>query len=121
MPSKAVLDAFVALVESEKFDAAIERYYAEDASMQENLDQPRRGRDSLVEHERNVMRTFKTIHARHVAPVFASGDHVVIRWQFEFTGPDGNTKQMDELAYQRWQGDRIVEERFYYDPRQVFG
>jgi hypothetical protein len=26
---------------------------------------------------------------------------------------------MDELAYQRWQGDRIVEEKFFYDPRQL--
>jgi hypothetical protein len=26
---------------------------------------------------------------------------------------------MDELALQRWRGDRIVEERFYYDPAQL--
>jgi hypothetical protein len=25
---------------------------------------------------------------------------------------------IDELAYQRWDGDRIAEERFYYDPVQ---
>jgi RimJ/RimL family protein N-acetyltransferase len=26
---------------------------------------------------------------------------------------------MDEIAYQRWDGDRIVEEQFFYDPRQL--
>jgi hypothetical protein len=26
---------------------------------------------------------------------------------------------MDELAYQRWRGNKIAEERFYFDPAQV--
>jgi hypothetical protein len=26
---------------------------------------------------------------------------------------------MDELAYQRWEDERIVEEKFFYDPRQL--
>jgi hypothetical protein len=25
---------------------------------------------------------------------------------------------MEELAYQRWEGERIVEEQFFYDPAQ---
>jgi hypothetical protein len=25
---------------------------------------------------------------------------------------------MDELSYQRWDGERIAEETFYYDPAQ---
>jgi hypothetical protein len=33
----------------------------------------------------------------------------------------GRTRRLDELARQRWQGDRIVEERFYYDPAQLQG
>jgi hypothetical protein len=26
---------------------------------------------------------------------------------------------MEELAYQRWEGDRIAEETFFYDPAQT--
>jgi hypothetical protein len=26
---------------------------------------------------------------------------------------------MEELAYQRWEGERIAEERFFYDPAQL--
>jgi hypothetical protein len=26
---------------------------------------------------------------------------------------------MDELAYQRWDGERINEEQFFYDPAQA--
>ena len=31
---------------------------------------------------------------------------------------DGRTFRQDELAWQRWVGDKIAEERFYYDPAQ---
>jgi len=43
----------------------------------------------------------------------------VIRWQFEFVPASGPTRRMDELAYQLWKGDKIVEERFFYDPAQM--
>ena len=121
MPGEAVLEAFIAMVESNAHDTAIERFYTEDASMQENLDAPRKGRDTLVAGERAVMKRFVKIESRCVRPVFHHGDNVVIRWIFEFTAPDGTKRQIDELAYQRWQGDRIAEERFYYDPKQMRG
>jgi hypothetical protein len=43
----------------------------------------------------------------------------VIHWVFEFTARDGAAIRLDELALQRWQGDRIAQERFYYDPIQM--
>jgi ketosteroid isomerase-like protein len=47
------------------------------------------------------------------------GDRVVIHWTFVFTRRDGAGFRMEELAHQRWRGDRIVEERFFYDPSQL--
>ena len=41
MPSRALLDEFIAVVESGDHAGAIERYYTEDASMQENAAPPR--------------------------------------------------------------------------------
>jgi ketosteroid isomerase-like protein len=58
------------------------------------------------------------IHSAIEGPVFVSGDRVVIHWIFRFDFTDGTSMMMDELAYQRWDGDRIAEERFYYDPVQ---
>jgi hypothetical protein len=37
---------------------------------------------------------------------------------FDIVRPDGRTFTLDELAYQLWHGDRIAQERFYYDPAQ---
>jgi len=121
VPSEAALESFIALVESNAHDTAIELFYAEDASMQENLDAPRKGRDVLIAGERAFLTRWAKVESRCMRPAFRSGDQVVIRWIFEFTAPDGTRRKMDELAHQRWQGDRIVEERFYYDPRQMQG
>jgi ketosteroid isomerase-like protein len=118
MPNRDVVEAFIALVESGRYVEAIEAYYTEDASMQENLLPPRRGRDTLVEGERKVMASFREIRTRPVETVFIEGDRVVINWVFDFEAHDGSGFSQDELALQRWQGDKIVEERFYYDPAQ---
>jgi hypothetical protein len=43
---------------------------------------------------------------------------VVIRWNFRFELRDGTFVVMDELKYQRWEGERIAEESFFFDPAQ---
>jgi hypothetical protein len=41
-----------------------------------------------------------------------------VRWIFRFEWNDGSVTQMEELACQRWEGERIAEETFFYDPAQ---
>jgi ketosteroid isomerase-like protein len=118
MPSQKTLDAFVALVLSGKHDEAIERFYISDATMQENVDPPRKGRDTLVAGERGIMAHFAEIRSELRKPIFVNGDHVVINWVFRFVAKDGKSFTHDELALQRWDGEKIAEERFYYDPAQ---
>jgi hypothetical protein len=86
--------------------------------MQENQDAPRIGRDAHVANERRVMARAKHVHSECVRPVFVQGDHVVIRWIFEFTWPNDTVTRIEELAYQRWEGDRIAQEQFFFDPAQ---
>ena len=119
MPSQERLEAFIARVVEGAHAEAIEEYYTENASMQENLGEPRRGRDLLVANERKVLANAASVRTTCVRPVLVNGDHVVINWIFEFTYKDGRSSRLDELAHQRWQGDRIVEERFYYNPAQL--
>ena len=73
MPSRARLDEFIAAVVSGDHAGAIERYYTEDASMQENAAAPRVGRDVLVAHERAVLERVKSVTSTCVAwPASAS-------------------------------------------------
>ena len=119
MPSRERVAALISMVEQRKYVEAIQEFYAGDATMQENGAPPRVGRDRLVEHERGVMAAHEEIRTLPVETFLVDGDRVVIRWVFEFTRPDGTSFRMDELAHQRWRGDRIVVERFYYDPAQL--
>jgi hypothetical protein len=119
MPSPQTLERFVARVESNAHAEAIEEFYAEDSSMRENGAPPRRGRDALAAHERKVLSRMRTVRSQCVGPVFVNGDHVVIRWVFEFEALDGKRTRIEELAYQRWEGERVAEETFFYDPAQL--
>ena len=39
----------------------------------------------------------------------------------ELTFQDGNRMKMEQIARQKWQDGRIVEERFYYNPGPMAG
>ncbi len=119
MPAPESLQRFVALVEAGRFLEAMEDFYAGDATMQENEHPPRVGKEALLANERKVIAGTARATARHVPPLQVNGDHVVIRWVFEFEGADGSVRRVDELAWQRWRGERIVEEKFFYDPSQM--
>jgi hypothetical protein len=118
MPAHETLERFIARVESNQHDKAIAEFYAENASMQENRAEPRRGRENLIAREQSVLARAESVTSECVRPVFVNGDRVVIRWKFRFVWLKGGTMEMEELAYQRWEGERIVEEQFFYDPAQ---
>jgi hypothetical protein len=119
MPSQDVVDRFVSTVVGGDFTGAIERFYAEGASMRENQAEPRVGRDGLVAHERGMMAAFKSITAECIGQPAISGDRVAIHWRFRFAPAQGAERALEEIAWQRWDGDRIVEEMFFYDPAQM--
>ena len=118
MPTAATLERFIALVEGNAHDVACEEFYTEDSTMQENQAPARVGRAAHVDNERNVMARASSITSTCVRPVLVHGDHVVIRWIFHFEWRDGSATHMEELAWQRWEGERIAQETFFYDPAQ---
>jgi ketosteroid isomerase-like protein len=119
MPGRERVMALIAMVEQGKFVEAIEEFYTEDATMQENGEPPRGPRDKLVEGERKVLAAHKEARTLPGSTFLVDGDQVVIRWAFVFTRKDGKSFRMEELALQRWRGDRIAAERFFYDPEQT--
>jgi hypothetical protein len=118
MPTPETLERFIARVEENAHAEAVEEFYTADASMQENQAPPRVGRDLHVANEHKVLSRAKTLSSKCIRPAFLNGDLVVIRWVFHFEWQDGTATHMEELAYQRWDGERIAEETFFYDPAQ---
>jgi SnoaL-like domain len=117
---------FVAQVIAGNYVDAIEQFYAEDASMQENQAAPRMGRDKLIAHERSAIARVQSIRTKHASIVAINGDTVVIHWIFTIVYKTGDVMTLDEITWQEWSGksansatSKIVRERFYYDSAQL--
>jgi SnoaL-like domain len=118
MPTPATIQRFVARVEQGAHADVIAEFYTEASSMQENEQPPRVGRDALVANERNVLARARAVRSQCIGAPLVDGDRVVIRWVFEFDWHDGTTTRIEEIAEQRWEGERIAQEKFFYDPAQ---
>ena len=118
MPKPETIEQFIAMVESNEHDKAIEKFYTIDASMQENQAEPRVGRDNLVANEKNTLLKVKSLVSKCIRPYFMNGDQVVIRWYFRFEWKNGSISEIEEIAYQNWQEELIKSEKFFYDPKQ---
>jgi organic hydroperoxide reductase OsmC/OhrA len=118
MPDPHTLERFISMVEQNLHAEAVAAFYAPDVRVHENQAPARVGRELHVARERAIFARADRVRSTCVRPALASGDTVVLRWIFEFDWKDGTRTRMEELAYQRWDGEQIVEETFFYDPAQ---
>jgi len=116
MPTRERVNEFIEAVCTNNHADAIARFYTEDASMQENLAEPRKGLALLVERETKVLASVASVETHRPDLVMIDGDKVVIHWIFDFAHADGRKRRVDEVALQEWRGDKICRERFVYDP-----
>lgn len=115
MPTETRVREFIDAVVNGDHVEAIRNFYHEDASMRENLDPPRVGRDALVAYETAGQAKVKSVHTHQPETVLIDGDNVAIAWVFEMVDLKGVRRRLSEVAMQHWRGDRIAEERFVYD------
>jgi len=118
MPTRERFDAFVAVVRAGRYVDAIRDFYHADATMQENGKEPRAGLAALVAHEERAMATMEAIRTVKLEAFFAGNDDVAIHSVYELVYRDGRRRTLDQMSLQRWRGDRIASERFFYDPAQ---
>jgi len=117
MPSRAVVEDFIATIERGEFLKALSKFYAEDMIAQENNLPPRIGRAAQTANEEAALKRMR-FDSIKVVSYLVDGDRVAINYLFEMTTMQGDRLRMDEIAYQLWRGDQIVNERYYFDPAQ---
>jgi ketosteroid isomerase-like protein len=115
MVDRARVESFVDVVVSGDHVRAIAEFYREDASMQENAAEPRRGRELLMAQETAFLSKAARVFTHPPRALLVDGDRVAIQWVFDITDRSGVTRRREEVALQTWRGDRIAEERFFYD------
>jgi hypothetical protein len=111
------LEKFVALVEGGQTVQAIEKYYADDVVVFENREIARTGRAACAKFEKdNLARQPRPprIKCRGQGVDKARGK-TFTQWEIRFVSDQGRLMYLEEVAVQKWSGDEIVEERFYYE------
>ncbi|MBX2873780.1 MAG: hypothetical protein KTR30_16815 [Saprospiraceae bacterium] len=119
MPKLTTLESFVLAVEEQPHDQVIQEFYAEDASIQENQNVPRVGKELLLKYERAALQKAVRVESRCIRPFFIENDQVMIRWQFKFYWKNQTVSEIEEVAHQVWEDEKIKKEQFFYDPQQM--
>lgn len=115
-PSTALVRSFIRRVEQRDFVGAIVHFYHEDAEMQENMGPIRKGREALLANEMDVLIRYGKIPGCRAESFAINGRKVFINWVIDVNVPGIGRRTLNEVAMQDWEADRIIRERFYYDP-----
>jgi len=93
---------------------AFEQYYAEDVVMQENSDEPRRGKDVNRKAEQEFFSSLESFNDGKLLSSAVNGDITFGEWFMDVTFKGGQNAKMSQVAVRRWKNGQIVHERFYY-------
>jgi len=118
MPSQTRVKELISYVEQGRFLEAYREFYHEDVAIQENSGEPRLGLAASLEHETQLLAVVVSFDKICAKSFLVDGDRVAIRWNFDATLTEDRSMQRDEIAYQRWDGDKIVCEQYFYDPNK---
>ena len=95
---------------------AFEQFYHDNVVVVDGNMPPRNGKDAQREALNEWQKTVKEVHAAGIGAITANEEtntSCVESWM-EATFADGKRVKMEEVAVQKWDGDKIIHERFYY-------
>ena len=93
---------------------AMDEFYAEDVSMQENTEPPTVGRAANLEREKAFLASVAEWRNYEVIAAAANDDITFTETVMEFVTTDGSEVRIEQGTRARWQDGRIVDERFYH-------
>lgn len=95
---------------------AFEKFYADDCTMQENLDAPRVGKNACREYEIGFFSNIAEFKRGELLAAAVEGDRSYSEWVFACTFKDGSAMENTQVSARRWKDGKVVWERFYYRP-----
>ena len=98
-----------------KIIEAMTEFYDKDAAMQENANPPTVGQAANIEREKQFMSGVKEWKGFNVT-ASAVGDNVTFyECSLDFIATNGQAVHMEQVVVSKWNKDKIIHERFYYD------
>jgi len=121
MKNKGLVSEMYQMIGNGNAMEAFEKYYDEDVVMIEATGSVRKGKDKNREFEKQFFSMIKELHGG--GPVAITSDEengiTMVETWIDVTFKDGNRVKMEQVARQKWVGNKIVEERFYYNPPKM--
>ncbi len=94
---------------------AMNEFYADNVSMRENTKPATAGLEANIEREKAFLATVKSWKGYNVKSIAVGDGVTVIESVMEFVDTRNVAHRVEQVSVQRWDGGKIVEERFYYD------
>lgn len=95
---------------------AFDQYYSEGVVMTEPMG-TREGKVACREYEIQFLNNVAEVHGLEVKNLASDEENgtTFIENVLDVTFKDGNRVKMEQVSVQKWEGEQIVHERFYYD------
>jgi ketosteroid isomerase-like protein len=100
---------------SGKIMDAFEKYYADDVVMQENSEEPRKGKEANRKAEQEFMASVEAFNGASVKASAVNGDVTFSEWEMDITFKGGHRVKMNQVAVRQWKNGKIAHERFFYN------
>lgn len=96
---------------------AFDKYYHNDVVMVEASGEVRKGKEANRKFQNEFLGMIKEVHGSGLRSVASNDrdDVTMVESWMDVTMKDGNRSKMEEVAVQKWQGEKIIHERFYYN------
>jgi hypothetical protein len=94
---------------------AFEKFYADEVVMQENSDEPFRGKDVNRKREEEFFASVEDFHGAELVGSAVSGDRTYSEWDWDVTLKGVGRVRLNQVATREWRDGKIVFERFYYN------
>jgi len=105
------------LIAHGKLMDAFEKYYHTNVVMVEATGEERKGKEANRKFQNEFLGMIKEVNGSGVSSITENDkDNVtMVESWMDVTFKDGRRSRMEEVAVQKWENDKIIFERFYYN------
>jgi hypothetical protein len=104
------------MINSGQLLEAFEKYYAENVVMQEMGEAPREGKETNRAYEIGFLNSIEAVHGAGVNNITSdeSKSVVMVENWMDLTFKGGHRVKLEQVCVQQWEGEQIINERFYH-------
>ncbi len=109
------LQDLIRYIQEGRIIEAMNEFYDQNTSMQENANPPTSGLAANIEREKQFMSGVKEWKGFEVKALGVGDDVTFYESSIDFIATNGSPVHMEQVAVAKWKNGKIVHERFYYD------